>query len=108
VTLIDVGEFLGDGINSANAGASYAVDGLFHLRGIDTANGTPDGTHMNNLGHTWLGYLLFQILSSREVDDATKARVRHMAAFDGASFVPHRRVQGALRDNTFHRYTMAA
>lgn len=54
--VFDLGEYLGDGVSGANAGSSYA--NLFTLLGISKN----DGSHMNNLGHTWLGNLLGQIL----------------------------------------------
>lgn len=85
----DVCEFLGGGVNGTNRANVYT--GEFTDLGI----GNSDGTHLSNLGQSWLGYMLFQILSRRDFRlDANFQRVR--------------RIADAHRDGTFGQYDMVA
>jgi hypothetical protein len=57
MTVWDIGENLGDGVNGINAGTAYS--GIF----TDLGWSNDDGTHLSNLGHAGMGHKLFQILS---------------------------------------------
>jgi hypothetical protein len=57
MTVFDFGEYLGDGVNGAQAGSSYSLQ----ITSLGWSN--QDGSHLNNLGQKGLAQLLFRILN---------------------------------------------